>query len=149
MKNIYIALFALFAGVTINAQVGIKNDVEDPTVSSNTTGYTYPATSATLDTYFSKRGVLVPEYDLKVLDDSTTPVDFTADKVAGKVVDGTMIFNNGNSNTYPRGYYIWVTDRWVYILNKSSVPVQMTLSVLGDNIIIPATAGTNVNYVSK
>ena len=66
-------MLSLFLGITLtNAQsVGIKNTLEDPNIP-----YDFPASSASLDTYFSKRGVLIPKYDLKELNNPKSPVDF-------------------------------------------------------------------------
>lgn len=124
MKRLYISsLFALMS-LGINAQsVGIKNSQENPT-----TPYTFPISSASLDTYFTQRGVLIPQYDLQELTNPTSPVDFTQDIANGKSVDGTMIFNSGGTSKYATGYYMWVKDSWHLVLYKGTEPQQLVVS---------------------
>ena len=137
-------MLSLFLGITLtNAQsVGIKNTLEDPNIP-----YDFPASSASLDTYFSKRGVLIPKYDLKELNNPKSPVDFTADITAGKNVNGTMIFNTGT--TYGKGYYIWIVDRWHLVLHKGNETQQLSIKIPGRTTLIPANKGTAENNLSS
>lgn len=97
MKNIKYLILTIFTGYHISAQsVGITNTTEDPNPVN------FPVASASLDTHFSHRGILIPKYDLQKLDDPTSPVDFTNDIRNNKNIDGTLIYNYGN--TYEKGF---------------------------------------------
>lgn len=130
MKKLYTLLSFALLSFNANAQsVGIKNLEEDTNIT-----YDFPANDASLDTYFTKRGILIPQYDLIELDNPKHPVDFTNDLANNKTVDGTMIFNYGTNHT--RGFYIWTQDKWHLALYKGSEPQQLIISIpKGTNVL--------------
>lgn len=142
MKKLYSLLSLALLSFNLNAQsVGIKNQTEDPNIS-----YDFPANSASLDTYFTQRGVLVPQYDLQELNNPASPVDFTQDIKDGKYVDGTIIFNYGNR--YTKGYYVWVKDTWHLVLYKGTEPQQLTIKVPTRETILSADTQTNNRVIT-
>ena len=94
MKNyIYLACITIILLSTrVNAQVGI-----------NTTN---PNASSVLDINSSDKGVLFPQYDLTVLNSTSTPIANPA--------DGLMIYNKGGTSVFPKGYYVWIRDQFRY-----------------------------------
>ncbi|WP_415325762.1 hypothetical protein [Chryseobacterium sp. MMS23-Vi53] len=122
-KNIYIIILLLFA-LQIKAQVGI-----------NTTS---PNVSSVLDINSTNKGVLFPQYDLTVLNSTSTPV--------ANPVDGLMIYNKGGVSTYPKGYYTWIKDQWQRTISVGSEPQNMVLlnnTVTAPNVLIPANSYNN------
>lgn len=133
MKKLYTLLSFALLSVNTNAQsVGIRNLEEDTNIT-----YDFPANNASLDTYFTKRGILIPQYDLIELDNPKYPVDFTNDLANNKIVDGTMIFNYGANQT--RGFYIWVHDRWYLALYNGVEPQQLIIRLPGQDSSTPTT----------
>lgn len=142
MNKLYSILLLTLLSININAQsVGIKNSEEDPNIP-----YHFPANSASLDTYFTQRGVLIPQYDLQELNNPASPVDFTQDIAEGKFVDGTIIFNYGSK--YNKGYYVWVKDTWHLVLYKGIEPQQMTIKVPSKTIILDSQTRTNNRVIN-
>lgn len=136
-KKIYTILASVLFCIGINAQsVGFKNITENPT-----TPYTFPASSASLDTYFTQRGIQVPQYDLQELNNPKSPVDFTKDMADKKTVDGTIIFNYGNTHT--KGYYIWVKDQWHLVMYKGTEPQVLTMVIPENTYLVPANSSTS------
>lgn len=135
-KYIYTILASALFSISINAQsnsVGINNTMEDTTIP-----YTFPADNVSLDTYFTKRGIQVPQYDLQELSNPASPVDFRQDIANGKTVDGTLIFNYGTTHT--RGYYMWVKDRWHLVMYKGTEPQVLTLIIPANIYLVPANS---------
>ena len=142
MKNIKYLILTLFAGYHISAQsVGITNTTEDPNPVN------FPVASASLDTHFSHRGILIPKYDLQKLDDPTSPVDFTNDIRNNKNIDGTLIYNYGN--TYEKGFFVWMKNRWYLTLHKSGSSQQLSINIPANTIVIPENIGKNKNILSS
>lgn len=136
-KKIYTILASALFCIGINAQsVGFKNITENPT-----TPYAFPASSASLDTYFTQRGIQVPQYDLQELNNPKSPVDFTKDMADKKTVDGTLIFNYGDTHT--KGYYIWVKDQWHLVMYKGTEPQVLTMIIPENTYLIPANSSTS------
>lgn len=131
MKKLYTLLSFALLSINANAQsVGMRNLEDDANIS-----YDFPANNASLDTYFTKKGILIPQYDLKEkdLNNPKFPVDFTNDLANNKKVDGTMIFNFGsndpNEKSATRGFYIWVHDRWHLALYKGTEPQILAITI--------------------
>lgn len=141
-KNILLPI--LFLGLGANAQqVGIKD-------ANTTPKETFPATSASLDVHFPNKGVLFPKHDLLELDNPKSPVNLQADIDKNRIVDGTMIFNKGGQSPYPRGFYIWIIDKWVLVLYKGFEPQQGSFSIPANTQLIPngTTKGDRNNVIN-
>lgn len=137
-KHIYTILALALFSISAKAQsVGMNNTNEDSNIP-----YTFPSNNVSLDTYFTKRGIQVPQYDLKELNNPTSPVDFTNDLANGKNVDGTLIFNYGTTHT--RGYYIWVKDTWHLAMYKGTEPQVLTVGIPADTYLVPANSSTGI-----
>jgi hypothetical protein len=120
-KLIYIICMSIFLLCThTNAQVGINT--------------TTPNASSVLDINSSNKGVLFPEYDLTVLNSTSTPVANPA--------DGLIIYNKGGVSTYSKGYYIWIQNQWQRTILAGSEPQTMSL-IIGPNILIPVGSTNN------
>ncbi|CAI8909904.1 hypothetical protein [Chryseobacterium sp. IT-36CA2] len=117
---IYIACLILFSAYT-KAQVGINTST--------------PNASSVLDINSSNKGVLFPQYDLVVLNSTSTPVANPA--------DGLMIYNSGGASTFPKGYYVWVRDQWQRTLIAGSEPQIMSLLISPGTLIPTGSGGTN------
>ncbi|UKB78869.1 hypothetical protein [Chryseobacterium sp. MEBOG07] len=115
---IYIVCMILFSAYT-NAQVGINTST--------------PNTSSVLDINSSNKGVLFPQYDLVVLNSTSTPI--------ANPTDGLIIYNSGGASTFPKGYYVWVRNQWQRTLIAGSEPQIMSL-LIGSGTLIP-TGSTN------
>lgn len=118
-------LFIFTFSLPINAQVGI-----------NTSS---PNASSILDINSTNKGVLFPQYDLTVLNSTSTPVANPA--------EGLMIYNKGGVSTYPKGYYIWIKNQWQRAIISGSEPQNMSLvniTVTPPNVLITAN---NTNSV--
>ncbi|WP_431611952.1 hypothetical protein [Chryseobacterium sp. 'Rf worker isolate 10'] len=120
---IYIVCMILFS-VCTKAQVGINTNT--------------PNTSSVLDINSSNKGVLFPQYDLLVLNSTSTPVANPA--------DGLIIYNSGGASTYPKGYYVWVRNQWQRTLISGSEPQLMSLSKSPSTLI---TAGNTNNILGS
>lgn len=121
MKNyIYLVCipFILLA-ISSKAQVGINTNT--------------PNFSSVLDINSSNKGVLFPQYDLTVLNSTSTPI--------ANPTDGLMIYNKGGSSVFPKGYYVWVRDQWQRIIISGAEPQAMSL-IINSGILIP-TGSTN------
>ncbi|RXM37593.1 hypothetical protein BOQ62_21775 [Chryseobacterium sp. CH21] len=103
----------------IKAQVGINTNT--------------PNASSVLDINSSNKGVLFPQYDLVVLNSTSTPISNPA--------DGLIIYNSGGASTFPKGYYVWVRNQWQRTLISGSEPQIMSL-LIGSGTLIP-TGSTN------
>ncbi|SHL86037.1 hypothetical protein SAMN05444360_10573 [Chryseobacterium carnipullorum] len=120
-KLIYIFCMAAFlSSMFIKAQVGINTNT--------------PNASSVLDINSANKGVLFPQYDLTVLNSTSTPVSNPA--------DGLMIFNKGGSSVYPKGYYIWIRDQWQRAILAGSEPQIMSL-LINPSALIPANSTNN------
>lgn len=123
MKKLnYIFIFLLF-GIKIFSQVGINT--------------TTPNASSVLDINSTNKGVLFPQYDLTVLNSTSSPVVNPA--------SGLIIYNKGGVSTYPKGYYVWVIDQWQRAILGGTEPQIMSLNNITastTNILIP-TGSTN------
>lgn len=140
-KKIYTFLASALVCIGINAQsVGFKNESEN-----RNTPYIFPSDGASLDTYFTQRGIQIPQYELVNLHDATTPVDFTQDMRNRKTVDGTLIFNNGNIHT--RGYYIWVKDQWHLVMYKGTEPQVLTMTIPENTYLVPANSAAGATNI--
>ncbi|MGN7866640.1 hypothetical protein [Chryseobacterium sp. 22458] len=115
---IYIVCMILFG--TVDAQVGINTNT--------------PNTSSVLDINSSNKGVLFPQYDLVVLNSTSTPV--------ANPTDGLIIYNSGGASTFPKGYYVWIRNQWQRILIAGSEPQNMSL-LIGSGVLIPAGSTNN------
>ncbi len=115
---IYIVCMILFG--TVDAQVGINTNT--------------PNTSSVLDINSSNKGVLFPQYDLVVLNSTSTPV--------ANPTDGLIIYNSGGTSTFPKGYYVWIRNQWQRILIAGSEPQNMSL-LIGSGVLIPAGSTNN------
>ncbi|WP_126653628.1 hypothetical protein [Chryseobacterium aureum] len=116
---IYIVCMILF-GTSIKAQVGINTNT--------------PNTSSVLDINSSNKGVLFPQYDLVVLNSTSTPI--------ANPTDGLIIYNSGGASTFPKGYYVWVRNQWQRTLIAGSEPQNMSL-LIGPGVLIPAGSSNN------
>ncbi|WP_288447676.1 hypothetical protein [uncultured Chryseobacterium sp.] len=116
---IYIVCMILF-GVCTRAQVGINTNT--------------PNASSVLDINSSNKGVLFPQYDLVVLNSTSTPV--------ANPTDGLIIYNNGGASTFPKGYYVWVRNQWQRTLIAGSEPQNMSL-IIRTGVLIPAGSSNN------
>ncbi|MBO9693854.1 hypothetical protein [Chryseobacterium sp.] len=116
--SIYITYMVLFS-ILAKAQVGINTNT--------------PNASSVLDINSSNKGVLFPQYDLLVLNSTSTPVANPA--------DGLIIYNSGGASTFPKGYYVWIRNQWQRIIVSGSEPQAMSL-LINPGILIP-TGSTN------
>ncbi|MBE4950794.1 hypothetical protein [Chryseobacterium culicis] len=116
---IYIVCMIIF-GVCTRAQVGINTNT--------------PNASSVLDINSSNKGVLFPQYDLVVLNSTSTPV--------ANPTDGLIIYNSGGASTFPKGYYVWVRNQWQRTLIAGSEPQNMSL-LIGPGVLIPAGSTNN------
>ena len=124
---IYIVCMAIFLfGSHANAQVGINTNTPNP--------------SSVLDINSSNKGVLFPQYDLTVLNSTSTPI--------ANPTDGLMIYNKGGVSTYPKGYYVWIRNQWQRAILSGSEPQTMSL-IINSGILIPtgSTNNTLSNFV--
>lgn len=121
MKNyIYFACAALILfSISIKAQVGINTST--------------PNASSVMDINSSDKGVLFPQYDLTVLNSTTTPIANPA--------DGLMIYNKGGVSTFPKGYYVWIRNQWQRSIIAGTEPQSMSL-IINSGILVP-TGSTN------
>ncbi len=87
MKNYFILLISLFIN-SVFGQVGINTNTPDA--------------SAMLDLNSNTKGIYIPQINLTILNDITTPVNAPA--------TGLMIYNTGT--TYPKGIYYWNGSFW-------------------------------------
>lgn len=115
---IYIACALLFC-TNAFAQVGINTNA--------------PNASSVLDINSSNKGVLFPQYDLVVLNSTSSPVS--------NPTDGLIIYNSGGASTFPKGYYIWVRTQWQRLIASGSEPQNMSL-IINSGVLIP-TGSTN------
>lgn len=125
-KHIYIICMSIFLlGTHIKAQVGINT--------------TTPNASSILDINSSNKGALFPQYDLTVLNSTSTPIANPA--------DGLIIYNKGGTSTFPIGYYIWIRNQWQRTILAGSEPQSMSL-IISPNILVPigSTNNTLTNF---
>ncbi|REC48500.1 hypothetical protein DRF67_06635 [Chryseobacterium pennipullorum] len=111
----------MFFSTSAYAQVGINTNT--------------PHASSVLDINSSNKGVLFPQYDLTVLNSTSTPVANPA--------DGLMIYNKGGTSTYPTGYYTWIRNQWQRTILAGSEPQSMTL-IINPGILIPQGSTNNL-----
>ncbi|MFZ4931162.1 hypothetical protein [Chryseobacterium sp. Mn2064] len=122
---IYIVCMAIFLfGSNTKAQVGINTNT--------------PNTSSVLDINSSNKGVLFPQYDLTVLNSTSTPIANPA--------DGLMIYNKGGASTFPKGYYVWIRNQWQRAILSGDEPQTMSL-IINPSVLIP-TGSTNNTLTS-
>lgn len=127
-KNFYITFVLCFLSLTvIKAQVGINTSSPD--------------TSAVLDITSPNKGVLFPQYDLTILNSTTTPVANPA--------DGLIIYNKGGLSTYPKGYYVWIRNSWERTILGGTEPQSMSLTVPYSNSTTPAVPFIPVNSTNN
>lgn len=125
IHTIYFILIILSFNMKISAQVGINTNT--------------PNASSVLHINSFNKGVLFPQYDLTVLNSTSTPVATPA--------EGLMIYNKGGVSTYPKGYYIWIRDQWQRAILAGSEPQIMSLNnitVMSPNILIATNSSNNV-----
>ena len=117
--------FFLLCFKTINAQsVGINT--------SN------PDISSSLDISATNKGILLPQYDLIVLNDTTTPVL--------NPVDGLVIYNKGGLSTHDKGYYVWIKNQWHRFILAGEEPQILSLlinSPAANTVMIPQNSSNN------
>ncbi|WP_353149581.1 hypothetical protein [Chryseobacterium sp.] len=109
---------ALFT-TSLRAQVGINTNTPNP--------------SSVLDINSFNKGVLIPQYDLTVLNSTSAPVANPA--------DGLMIYNKRGVSTFPKGYYVWIRNQWQRAVLSGSEPQTMSL-IINSGVLIP-TGSTN------
>ncbi|UKB84785.1 hypothetical protein LF887_03875 [Chryseobacterium sp. MEBOG06] len=119
-----VCITAILFGASIKAQVGINTSTPNP--------------SSVLDINSSNRGVLFPQFDLVVLNSTSTPVANPA--------DGLIIYNKGGASTYTKGYYVWIRNQWQRTILSGSEPQIMSL-IINSGILIP-TGSTNNTLTS-
>ncbi|WP_048508697.1 hypothetical protein [Chryseobacterium angstadtii] len=120
-KFIYIFCMAAFLlSMSVKSQVGINTNT--------------PNASSVLQINASDKGVLFPQYDLTVLNSTSTPIANPA--------DGLMIFNKGGVSIYPRGYYVWIRNQWQRVILAGSEPQTMSL-LISPSALIPANSTNN------
>ncbi len=119
MKTSIYILCMILLSIFLNAQVGINTNA--------------PNASSVLDISSSNKGVLFPQYDLLVLNSTSTPIANPA--------DGLIIYNSGGVSTFPKGYYVWVRNQWQRIVVSGSEPQIMSL-LISSGVLIP-TGSTN------
>jgi hypothetical protein len=117
--SIYIVCMMLF-GIYTDAQIGINTNT--------------PNASSVLDINSSNKGVLFPQYDLVVLNSTSTPV--------ANPTDGLIIYNSGGASTFPKGYYVWVRNQWQSIIISGNEPQIMSL-LINPGVLIPAGSTNN------
>ncbi|WP_156173275.1 hypothetical protein [Chryseobacterium gallinarum] len=114
-----VCLLTVLLSSSLNAQVGINTSTPNP--------------SSVLDINSSNKGVLFPQYDLTVLNSTSTPV--------ANPTDGLMIYNKGGASTFPKGYYVWIRNQWQRAILSGSEPQTMSL-IINPGVLIP-TGSTN------
>ncbi|PIF44407.1 hypothetical protein CLU96_1373 [Chryseobacterium sp. 52] len=120
-KIIYMICMAAFSvSMSTSAQVGINTNT--------------PNASSVLHINSSNKGVLFPQYDLTVLNSTSTPVSSPA--------DGLIIYNKGGVSTYPKGYYVWIRNQWQRAIIAGSEPQTISL-IINPSALIPANSSNN------
>lgn len=119
-----VCITAILFGASIKAQVGINTNT--------------PNSSSVLDINSSNKGVLFPQFDLVVLNSTSTPIANPA--------DGLIIYNKGGVSTYPKGYYVWIRNQWQRTILSGSEPQIMSL-LINSGVLIP-TGSTNNTLTS-
>ncbi|MGU3373437.1 hypothetical protein [Chryseobacterium sp. M5A1_1a] len=114
-----VCIFILLFCTNTYAQVGINTNT--------------PNTSSVLDINSSNKGVLFPQYDLIVLNSTTSPIS--------NPTDGLIIYNSGGASAFPKGYYIWIRNQWQRVILSGSEPQNMSL-IINSGILVP-TGSTN------
>lgn len=124
-KSLFVALLSLAS--IVEAQVGVKNNRENPSVSN------FPAESSVLDVYATQRGMFIPRINLYSRINPEKPVNLKEDMDAGKNVNGSMVFHqhigDPTKDRLEEGYYIWVNDAWHLVLRRGEEPQTMLASV--------------------
>lgn len=115
-----VCMALILLGTSVKAQVGINTNTPNP--------------SSVLDINSSNKGVLIPQYDLTILNSTTTPISNPA--------DGLMIYNKGGLSTYPKGYYVWVRNQWQRAVLSGAEPQTMSL-IIGPGVLIPTGSTDN------
>jgi len=90
--GLFFALFFLFIGLALQAQVAVNNNGNNPDQ------------SAMMDIQSTDKGLLVPRMVVTDIDSDQTPVESPA--------EGLMIFNIGNTDDIPTGFYYWAGGKW-------------------------------------
>lgn len=125
MKNIIFLTILLLFNIKVKCQVGINT--------------TTPSPSSVLDITSATKGALFPQYDLTLLNSTSTPVS--------NPVDGLMIYNKGGASTFPKGYYIWIKNSWQRTIIKGSEPQIMALNIIRSSAsnatLIPVNSSNN------
>lgn len=120
MKKTIIILIAFFTHFTF-AQVGI--------------GTATPDQSATLDIYSDSKGIKLPTYDLVSLTDATSPI--------ANPKEGLWIYNAGTN--HPKGFYIWINDRWNNVITSSTVNKVLMLEAKPKGISTAPSVWESIN----
>lgn len=121
----YFCLLGLLYNGAVLAQTGINTRTPDP--------------SSALDITASDKGILLPQYELSVLNSITTPV--------ANPVTGCMIYNIGATNANPKGYYYWSGTMWERLIINNEMDQILKVSIANNStVVIPS--GTGDNYVS-
>lgn len=101
MKKKIIAGILLIGACVAHAQQGI--------------GTNKPHSSAALDIKADNKGVLIPRVKL------TSTTDKTKIK---KPINSLLVYNEGT--TVPKGYYYWLNNKWVKIIDAENLPTEDT-----------------------
>lgn len=97
-----------------------------------------PEISSSLDISATDKGILLPQYDLIVLNDTTTPVL--------NPVDGLVIYNKGGLSSHNKGYYVWIINQWQRFIIAGEEPQILSLlinSPAGNTVMIPQNSSNN------
>lgn len=101
MKKKIIAGILLIGACVAHAQQGI--------------GTNKPHSSAALDIKADNKGVLIPRVKLASTTDKT--------KIK-KPINSLLVYNEGT--TVPKGYYYWLNNKWVKIIDAENLPTEDT-----------------------
>lgn len=90
----------LFLGMGMQAQVAINTDGSAPN------------DAAILDINAADKGLLIPRMVITDLDSDQTPVE--------NPVEGLLIFNTGDTDLIPTGFYYWAGGKWQMVQSGNS-----------------------------
>ena len=91
-KDLFFILLFLFSIITGYSQVAINTNAASPEA------------SAMLDINAADKGLLIPRLEITDVDSDLTPVESPA--------EGLLIYNIGNVDGIPKGFYYWAEAKW-------------------------------------
>lgn len=130
LKMTLILVSCILSSTAIYSQVGVNTLNPDP--------------SSILDIVSSNKGVLIPQYNLIVLNNASSPV------LNPKV--GTLIYNNGTAQI--KGYYYWDGSIWNRLLVNNemdqiyNIQLPSVIAPFDKQLIPSGTADNLINFTN-